>query len=91
LTQSDCSDVPAAVLSKMKTPSGKKIFSGEGAPGLIGEAPRAKQKWLEFWNKGQDYDLKVRPESTIIQPTATERMWQTIKSALTVPSVLTSP
>jgi hypothetical protein len=35
----------------MKTPSGKEMFSGEGAPGLIGEAPRAKQKWLELWNK----------------------------------------
>jgi len=34
-----------------ETSSGKEMFSGEGAPGLIGEAPRAKQKWLELWNK----------------------------------------
>jgi len=63
LTQSDCSDVPTAALSKLKTPKGKNLTTGEGAPGVFGEAPKVKQKWIEIFNKGKDYDSKLVPAS----------------------------
>ncbi|PWN58536.1 DUF6443 domain-containing protein [Chryseobacterium viscerum] len=67
LTQSDCSDVPSAVLRKMKSPDGEVVITGEGAPGLLGESPRVKQKWIELRNDGKDIDSKVKPSSLRLQ------------------------
>lgn len=51
----------------MKTPDGENITTGEGAPGLLGEDPRVKQKWIEIKNDGKDYDSKVKPSSLQLQ------------------------
>ena len=67
LTNGDCSDVPAAALSNMKTSKGTKTKNGESFPGLLGESPRIKQKAIEILNKGVDYDSKVKPTNLQLQ------------------------
>jgi hypothetical protein len=67
LTQSDCSHVPTAALSNMKTSDGKSIATGEVFPGLLGEAPRVKQATIEAFNKGTDYDKKIKPTTLQLQ------------------------
>ncbi|MCT4688516.1 hypothetical protein [Vallitalea sp.] len=66
LTQSDCSDVPTAVLNEAKDTEGKKLENGEGI-WAWNEMPNSKQSKIEKRNKGKDYASKIEPKTTQLQ------------------------
>jgi RHS repeat-associated protein len=66
LTNGDCSDVVQDALKVGEDNDGIKLTHGE-VPGLWGERPRSKQWWIEFMNKGVDYDQGVKPDNLRLQ------------------------
>jgi RHS repeat-associated protein len=64
LTQSDCTDVVTAALEVGEDDRGEELVHGDSSI-MVGadEIPRVKQKVIEYFNKGTDYDEGIVPSA----------------------------
>ncbi|MCB9234797.1 MAG: hypothetical protein H6581_24300 [Bacteroidia bacterium] len=64
----DCSHVPKEVLDVLEDKNGENLKNGEGIFLGFDDLPNKKQEKIEKRNEGEDFDSRVKPSQTNLQP-----------------------